>query len=55
MTGAMDEPEAEPDPDPEPQGGEAPCFADEVCDDCGVVGDEPHRAGCGRAPDRPDR
>jgi hypothetical protein len=40
--------ESAPSPDVD-EGGDAPCFADEVCEDCGVVAGEVHRAGCTRA------
>jgi len=42
-----------PGPDVE-EGGDAPCFADRVCPECGVVAGEVHRDGCSRAePDDP--
>ena len=30
-------------------GGERACWADLVCDGCGAIGGEPHRANCQRA------
>jgi hypothetical protein len=38
----VDEPDVE-------EGGDAPCWADQVCPECGVVAGEVHRDACSRA------
>jgi hypothetical protein len=34
-------------------GGDAACWANLVCDECGAVRGDEHRAGCSQAPPKP--